>query len=116
MFQIQDAAGDPLTRFAALFSLIFSIMSLTYGCVYIVQFGTMRTMYKASRWQKYVPPLYQSVDAHGMLVFVGGAENQDHNMVEHLGSPSYARYLVSLGYDSVLRGSHVVRLADRLVV
>lgn len=50
MFQIQDAAGDPLTRFAALFSLIFSIMSLTYGCIYIVQFGTMRSMYKASRW------------------------------------------------------------------
>ena len=50
MFQIQDAAGDPLTRFAALFSLIFSIMSLSYGCVYIVQFGTMRSMYKASRW------------------------------------------------------------------
>jgi len=50
MFQIQDAAGDPLTRFAALFSLIFSIMSLTYGCIYIVQFGSMRSMYKASRW------------------------------------------------------------------
>ncbi|EKM58945.1 uncharacterized protein PHACADRAFT_25094 [Phanerochaete carnosa HHB-10118-sp] len=50
MFQIQDAAGDPLTRFAALFSLIFAIMSLTYGCVYIVQFGAMRSMYKASRW------------------------------------------------------------------
>lgn len=50
MFQIQDAAGDPLTRYSALFSLIFSIMSLTYGCIYIVQFGTMRSMYKASRW------------------------------------------------------------------
>lgn len=50
MFQIQDAANDPLTRSAALFSLVFSIMSLTYGCIYIVQFGSMRSMYKASRW------------------------------------------------------------------
>lgn len=55
MFQIQDAAGDPLTRHAALFSLIFSIMSLTYGCIYIVQFGTMRTMFKASRWAEARP-------------------------------------------------------------
>ncbi|KAI0683596.1 hypothetical protein BC835DRAFT_1295676, partial [Cytidiella melzeri] len=50
LFQIEDAAGDPLTRWAALFSLICALMSLTYGCIYIVQFGTMRTMYKASRW------------------------------------------------------------------
>ena len=50
LFQIPDAAGDPLTRWSALFSLIFTIISLTYGCVYIVQFGTMRSMYKASRW------------------------------------------------------------------
>ena len=55
MFQIPDAAGDPLTRWAALFSLIFAIMSLTFGCIYIVQFGTMRTMYKASRWAEVRP-------------------------------------------------------------
>ncbi|CAL1701919.1 unnamed protein product [Somion occarium] len=50
MFQVPDAAGDPLTRWAAILSLICALMSLTYGCVYIVQFGTMRSMYKASRW------------------------------------------------------------------
>ncbi|KAL4241249.1 hypothetical protein ABKN59_000004 [Abortiporus biennis] len=50
MFQVPDAAGDPFTRWAAIFSLIFALMSLTYGCMYIVQFGTMRSMYKASRW------------------------------------------------------------------
>ena len=50
MFQVPDAAGDPLTRWAAIFSLIFALMSLIYGCMYIVQFGTMRSMYKASRW------------------------------------------------------------------
>ena len=50
MFQVDDADDDPLTRSAALFGLIFSLMSLSYGCVFIVQFGTMRTMDRASRW------------------------------------------------------------------
>ncbi|TRM68722.1 hypothetical protein BD626DRAFT_394244 [Schizophyllum amplum] len=50
MFQIPDAATDPVTRNAALLSLICALMSLTYGCIYIVRFGTMRSMYRASRW------------------------------------------------------------------
>ena len=50
IFQIQDAADDPVTRWTALFSLIFAIMSLSFGCVYIVHFGTMRSMDRASRW------------------------------------------------------------------
>lgn len=50
MFQIPDAEGDPLTRTAALFSLVCALMSLSYGCIYIVRFGTMRSMYRASRW------------------------------------------------------------------
>ncbi|KAF8890400.1 hypothetical protein BD779DRAFT_1671352 [Infundibulicybe gibba] len=49
-FQIPDAADDPLTRTAALLSLICALMSLCYGCMYIVRFGTMRSMYRASRW------------------------------------------------------------------
>jgi hypothetical protein len=50
MFQIEDAAQDPITRIAALFSLVCAIMSLSFGCIFILRFGTMRTMYKASRW------------------------------------------------------------------
>lgn len=50
MFQIPSAATDPVTRTAALLSLICALMSLSYGCMYIVRFGTMRSMYKASRW------------------------------------------------------------------
>ncbi|KZT13264.1 uncharacterized protein LAESUDRAFT_669722 [Laetiporus sulphureus 93-53] len=50
MFQVNDAEDDPLTRSAALFGLVFALMSLCYGCVYIVQFGTMRSMDRASRW------------------------------------------------------------------
>ena len=50
MFQIPDASSDPVTRTAALLSLICALMSLSYGCIYILRFGTMRNMYKASRW------------------------------------------------------------------
>ena len=50
MFQIPSALNDPLTRTAALLSLVCALMSLSYGCIYIVRFGTMRSMYRASRW------------------------------------------------------------------
>ena len=62
MFQVPEAAGDPLTRWAAVYSLIFALMSLTFGIVYIVQFGTMRSMYKASRWAE-VRRLQKAINA-----------------------------------------------------
>ncbi|CAA7269657.1 unnamed protein product [Cyclocybe aegerita] len=50
IFQIPEAASDPITRTLALISLICALMSLSYGCMYIVRFGTMRSMFHASRW------------------------------------------------------------------
>ncbi|GLB33212.1 hypothetical protein LshimejAT787_0100970 [Lyophyllum shimeji] len=50
MFQIPSAADDPVTRTAALLSLICALMSLSYGCMYIVRFGTMRSMLRAAKW------------------------------------------------------------------
>lgn len=50
MFQSQIMANDPIIRTAALLSLTSALMSLSYGCIYIVRFGTMRSMYKATRW------------------------------------------------------------------
>jgi hypothetical protein len=50
MFQSQVMANDPVIRTAALLSLTSALMSLSYGCIYIVRFGTMRNMYKATRW------------------------------------------------------------------
>ncbi|KAJ7609072.1 hypothetical protein FB45DRAFT_762616, partial [Roridomyces roridus] len=47
MLQI-DSASHPITRTSALFSLICALMSLLYGCIYIIRFGSMRKMYKAS--------------------------------------------------------------------
>ncbi|KAJ7755177.1 hypothetical protein B0H16DRAFT_1372162 [Mycena metata] len=50
MFQIPPAASDPVTRTTALLSLVSALMSLVYGCVYIVRFSTMRSMYRASKF------------------------------------------------------------------
>lgn len=50
LFQITAAVDDPVTRTAALLSLICALMSLSYGCMYIVRFGMMRNMFHASRW------------------------------------------------------------------
>lgn len=50
MFQNQEMANDPAVRTTALISLTCALMSLSYGCVYIIRFDTMRSMYKAVRW------------------------------------------------------------------
>jgi len=47
MLQIDSAAADPVTRFSALTSMICALMSLLYGCIFIIRFGTMRKTYKA---------------------------------------------------------------------
>ncbi|KAJ7065422.1 hypothetical protein C8F01DRAFT_1125580 [Mycena amicta] len=53
LLQIESAA-HPITRTTALFSLLCSLMSLLYGCIYIIRFGTMRKMHKASSFAKAV--------------------------------------------------------------
>ncbi|KAJ7644837.1 hypothetical protein FB45DRAFT_784834 [Roridomyces roridus] len=50
MLQIDVAAADPIARTTALLSLICGLMSLLFGSMYIVRFGTMRTMSKAASW------------------------------------------------------------------
>lgn len=50
ILQIQSAADDPLTRFSALFSLICALISLFYGCLYIIQFDSMRETHRAVGW------------------------------------------------------------------
>lgn len=43
-------ADDPVTRNAALLSLVCAVMSLSYGTIYMVKFGTMRNMFESSSW------------------------------------------------------------------
>jgi hypothetical protein len=50
MFQIPPVASDPVTRTTALLSLVSALMSLCYGCVYILRFATMGSMYRAAKF------------------------------------------------------------------
>jgi hypothetical protein len=50
MLQIDAAAADPIARTTALLSLIAALISLLFGSIYIMRFGTMRKMYKAASW------------------------------------------------------------------
>ncbi|KAF9443203.1 hypothetical protein P691DRAFT_764496 [Macrolepiota fuliginosa MF-IS2] len=50
VLQIDVAANDPLTRYSALLSLICALMSLLYGCVFIIRFGGMKKPHKAAEW------------------------------------------------------------------
>ncbi|KAK7031649.1 hypothetical protein R3P38DRAFT_2522284 [Favolaschia claudopus] len=47
MLQIEQAS-HPVIRTSALFSLICALMSLLFGCMFIIRFETMRKMHKAS--------------------------------------------------------------------
>ncbi|KAF8197517.1 hypothetical protein BJ912DRAFT_846294 [Pholiota molesta] len=61
ILQIGTAANDPVTRYAALFSLICALVSLLFGCMYIIRFGTMRKTYAAVEWAKSARGSSQSV-------------------------------------------------------
>ena len=50
ILQLGGAADDPLTRYTALFSLMCALISLLFGCMYIIRFGSMRKSYKAAEW------------------------------------------------------------------
>lgn len=49
MFQV-EGSDQPVMRTAALIALICALWSLTFGCMYILRFSTMKSMHKASRW------------------------------------------------------------------
>lgn len=50
MFQVPEMAYDPVTRTVALVSLVCALMSLSFGCLFIIRFSTMRNMNRASNW------------------------------------------------------------------
>lgn len=95
MFQIPDAANDPVTRTAALLSLISALWSLSFGCIYILRFGTMRSMSKASQWAE-VPLLRCNLRPRTDLACSGSAENENVYLVECLGASCNANNLVSM--------------------
>ncbi|KAF9444712.1 hypothetical protein P691DRAFT_629185, partial [Macrolepiota fuliginosa MF-IS2] len=48
--QIENAATDFYTRYLALFSFTGALISLLFGCVYVIQFSSMRKIYKEAEW------------------------------------------------------------------
>ncbi|KAF6749021.1 hypothetical protein DFP72DRAFT_553419 [Ephemerocybe angulata] len=50
ILQIEPAFKDPVVHYSALFSLISALMSLLFGCMYILRFNTMRMPHKAIQW------------------------------------------------------------------
>jgi hypothetical protein len=50
VLQIPSAQDDPIARHSALLSLVCALMSLMYGCIYIIRFASMRKPYKATEW------------------------------------------------------------------
>jgi hypothetical protein len=48
--QIEAAFMDPVVYFVALYSLVCSLLSLIFGCLYILRFNTMRAPHKAIKW------------------------------------------------------------------
>ena len=87
IFQITEALDDPVTRTAALLSLICALMSLIYGCMYIVKFGMMRNMFHASRWAEVSSIYYLLRWQHVFHLHIhpGGAEDENLDLVERLG-------------------------------
>ncbi|KAF9449703.1 hypothetical protein P691DRAFT_774475 [Macrolepiota fuliginosa MF-IS2] len=51
MFQIAGAApDDPVTRYLVFWSLLSALVSLLYGCMFVVQFSRMRNAHKMVEW------------------------------------------------------------------
>ena len=121
LFQIQEAEEDPLTRTAALCSLISALMSLSYGITYIIRFGNMRSMYRASRWAEVNSfslswlSVFDSDLAYLSLVLqphiIGGSKDGNGHLLECLGPARSAGGLACVVRARVRRRDHVVRLA-----
>ncbi|KAL1683401.1 hypothetical protein EV122DRAFT_248813 [Schizophyllum commune] len=74
ILQIDAAAADPIVRTAALLALVCTFMSLLYGCLYTVRFGSMKAMYKAFEWdleaQKTTTNIFWNVWVMSIISFI----------------------------------------------
>ncbi|KAF8632233.1 hypothetical protein AX15_001985 [Amanita polypyramis BW_CC] len=61
MLQLPGAVTEPLILYTSLASLICSLTSLLYGCMYIIRFGSMRKTYRAIAWAKAVQKAKTSI-------------------------------------------------------
>lgn len=52
ILQIEGVTADPVLRTTALLALTCTLISLLYGCIYIICFPSMKAMNKAAEWAK----------------------------------------------------------------
>jgi hypothetical protein len=50
IFQIDGAANDPITRYIAFWSLICALISLLYGCIFVIRFSSMKKIHRGIEW------------------------------------------------------------------
>ena len=83
--QFPFAAANPLTRYSAFLSLVCDFMSLLYGCIYILRFGSMRTISKAAEWANVNDPICckQSLTSH---TYLHPSRNQNRNQLQYFGT------------------------------
>ena len=105
ILQIPSAALDPVTRYAALLSLICALMSLLYGCIYIIRFGMMRSTCRAAEWA-HVSCCSQKCDYRILptaFFSPGSSEDNDKHFLECLGVSSDASNMACMVSWSFLR-------------
>ena len=102
ILQIQSAVNDPVTRYAALLSMICAFMSLLYGCIYIIRFGIMRSTCKAAEWAHV--RAYCLQDGHFLhFCCLGSTEDDNRHFLERLGAPCDASNMACMVSYSSLR-------------
>jgi hypothetical protein len=103
MLQIGSVEADILCRTMAIVSLICSLMSILYCCVFIARFGLMKKLHRAASWAEvcyyWFPVYFNAHDNH-----LGNEETANRNPMECLGILGHANYLacmVSLFYPYI---------------
>lgn len=66
MFQVTGASNDPVTRYLAFWSLVSALVSLLYGCAFIIQFSRMRKPSIAIEWAfvSHIPSTWWGLTNH----------------------------------------------------
>ena len=95
VLQIQDVTQNVVTRTMALLSLISALVSLIFGCIYILRFSAMRTMRKAAKWAEVCfLPLNRGNTIP--CCHIGSTEVHIRYLLERLGLPRLACLLACL--------------------
>ena len=97
--QIQGVANDPVMRFTARLSMMCALMSLLYGCIYIVCFGMMKLINLQSCRMGSCTSVTSKkmIDDNTDLTFsLGSATDDDGYILERLGAPSATSNVASM--------------------